>query len=209
MPLKHADIWRAIDRHAEQHGYSASGLAKKAGLSPTVFNPSKRATKTRKRWPSTESIAHILQATGSSLDEFVALTSGEAAPVGRHLPLLGYGRAGRPGFFDDDGYPSGTGWEEMPFPRINDPQAFALEICGKSMEPTFREGDRIVASPAEKPRRGDRVVLRTTKGEVMVKQLGRENAAKVELIALNPSFPMINLAPHVIEWMYRIVWVSQ
>ncbi len=209
MPLKHSDIWRAIDRLAEQHGYSASGLAKKAGLSPTVFNPSKRVTKTRKRWPSTESIAQILQATGASLDEFVALASGEDAPRPGHLPLLGYGQAGRAGFFDDDGYPSGKGWEKIPFPRINDPHAFALEISGKSMEPVYREGDRIVASPAEKPRRGDRVVLRTVKGEVMVKQLGRENATKVELLSLNPSFPAVSLVPQSIEWMYRVVWVSQ
>ena len=39
---------------AERHGLSPSGLARKAGLSPTVFNPSKRLSRKRKRWPSTE-----------------------------------------------------------------------------------------------------------------------------------------------------------
>ncbi len=51
--LKHADIWRAIDRLAQKHGMSASGLARRSGLDPTTFNKSKRITKEGKqRWPS-------------------------------------------------------------------------------------------------------------------------------------------------------------
>jgi len=66
--LKHADVWRAIDRLAQKHGMSASGLARRSGLDPTTFNKSKRITKEGKqRWPSTESIAKVLTATGDSL----------------------------------------------------------------------------------------------------------------------------------------------
>lgn len=208
MPLKHADIWRAIDRLAEKHGLSASGLARKAGLSSTVFNPSKRVSDKRKRWPSTESVAQVLQATGTNLDEFVALAQNGGASR-TTLPLLGYGEAGQKGTFDEDGAPAGRGWEEVRFPAVADPEAFALEISGKSMEPVYREGDRIVLSPAEKPRKSDRVVVRTRSGEVMIKQLGRESAKAVELLSLNPDFPSVTLAPREIEWMYRIVWVSQ
>ena len=47
---------------------SASGLAKRAGLDPTSFNKSKRVTgEGRPRWPSTESLAKVLEATGASL----------------------------------------------------------------------------------------------------------------------------------------------
>ena len=38
----HKQVWAAIDVIAERYGFSASGLAKKAGLDPTSFNPSKR-----------------------------------------------------------------------------------------------------------------------------------------------------------------------
>ncbi len=208
MPLKHADIWRAIDRLAQKHNFSVSGLARRAGLSPTAFNPSKRASKSRKRWPSTESISLILQATGSSFEDFVALAAGEVAPRST-LPLLGHGQAGREGYFDEAGYPAGRGWEEIRFPAVADPHAFALEIAGKSMEPALREGDRIIIAPSEKPRRGDRVVLRTKKGEVMVKQLGRESTQKIELLSLNRDFEVVSLSPRDVEWMYRILWVSQ
>jgi phage repressor protein C with HTH and peptisase S24 domain len=70
--LKHADVWRAIDRLAQEHGMSPSGLARKAGLDPTTFNKSKRITREgRPRWPSTESISKILAATESTLAQFV------------------------------------------------------------------------------------------------------------------------------------------
>jgi len=43
--LKHGDVWRAIDPLAAKNGLSASGLARRAGLDPTSFNKSKRATR--------------------------------------------------------------------------------------------------------------------------------------------------------------------
>lgn len=206
--LKHADIWRAIDRLAARHNLSASGLARKAGLSATLFNPSKRSSGKRKRWPSTESIAAILQATGSSLDDFVALAF-DGAPTRSRLPLLGYAEAGQAGYFDDAGYPLGQGWDEIALPAAADPHAFALEISGKSMEPIYREGDRIILSPAEKPRRGDRVAVRTKGGEVMVKQLGRDGGQKIELLSFNPDYPPLTLSRRDVDWIYRVVWASQ
>ncbi len=209
MALRHTDIWQAIDRLAGQHRLSPSALARKAGLSPTAFNPSKRVSTKRKRWPSTESIARILQATNTSLENFTTLASGEGTAPRTALPLLGYAQAGREGYFDDAGYPAGSGWDEIPFPALADPHAFALEVSGKSMEPVYREGDLVVASPSEKMRRGDRVVLRTKKGEVMIKQLGRESVQKIELISLNAGFDAVTQPRREIDWIYRIVWASQ
>src|SRR6476660_6824239 len=74
--LSHAQIWSALDSLAARYGFSASGLAKKAGLDPTTFNKSKRVSPDgRLRWPSTESVAKVLEATGASLDEFMSLIS--------------------------------------------------------------------------------------------------------------------------------------
>ncbi len=128
--LKHADVWRAIDRMAEKHGMSASGLARRSGLDPTTFNKSKRITKEGKqRWPSTESVAKILTATGDSLAEFVALLGeGIASVLDLRIPVIGYAQAGDKGYFDDAGYPTGSGWDEVLFPQIGDLHAFALEI---------------------------------------------------------------------------------
>ena len=208
--LKHGDVWRAIDRLAAKNGLSASGLARRAGLDPTSFNKSKRATREGKpRWPTTESIAKILTATGESMTGFVALMSGRAGGPARRLPLIGYAQAGAAGYFDDAGYPVGRGWDDIDFPDLRDPAAYALEVAGDSMMPVYRTGDIIVVSPAADIRRGDRVVVKTRKGEVMAKQVLRQTAQKLELGSLNPRHPTRSLEMSEVRWIARILWVSQ
>ncbi|MGH7153637.1 MAG: S24 family peptidase, partial [Acetobacteraceae bacterium] len=216
--MKHEDIWRALDTLAAETGLSASGLAKRAGLDPTTFNPSKRRMPDgRARWPSTESLAKVLDATGASLEAFTALVSGGRALVSagparsglRRIPLIGLAQAGGEGYFDDAGFPIGGGWDEVSPPDIADANAYALEISGDSMEPVFRDGEMIVVSPAAPIRRGDRVVVRTPAGEVMAKQLIRRSARRVELRSLNPNFPDYSFDLAEVTWIHRIIWVSQ
>jgi phage repressor protein C with HTH and peptisase S24 domain len=216
--MKHEDIWRALDTLAAEHGLSASGLAKRSGLDPTTFNPSKRRMPDgRARWPSTESLAKVLDATGASLEAFTTLVTGAraiatAAPprsATRRIPLIGLAQAGNEGFFDDGGYPVGGAWDEVSLPEIGDQNAYALEISGDSMEPVFRDGDMVIVSPAAPIRRGDRVVVRTVSGEVMAKQLARRSARRVELKSLNPSHPDRSFDLAEVAWIHRIVWASQ
>jgi phage repressor protein C with HTH and peptisase S24 domain len=207
--LTHEQIWSALDRLAERAGLSASGLAKKSGLDPTTFNKSKRVTADgRERWPSTESLAKALAATNSSIDSFVQLIGGTAQTV-QTVPLLGLAQAGASSHFDDGGFPAGKGWDELALPSVDDEQAFALEISGDQMRPAYRDGDVIVVSPATPIRRGDRVVVKTTGGEVMVGELKRRTAKALELQALNPSQADRTLAAADIAWIARIVWASQ
>ena len=75
--LSHDRIWAAIDALAKKHQLTPSGLARRAGLDPTSFNKSKRhSSDGRKRWPSTESVAKVLEATGDSVNDFFALLPG-------------------------------------------------------------------------------------------------------------------------------------
>ena len=182
--LTHAQIWSGIDRLAHRAGLTPSGLARRAGLDPTTFNPSKRtsADGAKPRWPST---------------------------AGRSVPLLGFAQAGDHGFFDDAGFPTGSGWEDIRFPGDEGDGAYALEISGESMAPVYRHGDRIVVSPDAPPRRGDRVVVKTRSGEVMAKELGRVTADSVELISLNPAYDNRSVPTRDLVWMARIVWASQ
>lgn len=209
--LKHGDVWRAIDRLAAKYDMSPSGLARRAGLDPTTFNKSKRITKEGKqRWPSTESIAKILTATGASLAEFVGqIGEDNAAALAQRVPVIAYAQAGDKDYFDDAGYPTGTGWDEVLFPRIGDPHAYALEISGDSMAPVYRDGDIIVVSPGSSIRRGDRVVVRTRDGEFLAKELLRQSARRVELVSLTTSQPDRVLDMDEIAWMARIIWASQ
>jgi phage repressor protein C with HTH and peptisase S24 domain len=208
--LTHAQIWNALDRLAARAGLSASALAKRAGLDPTTFNRSKRITPDgRARWPSTESVAKALAATGTNVDTFVKLITDSAATPAQAVPLLGFAEAGAGGFFDDGGFPVGKGWDEIAFPAVNDEHAYALEISGDSMLPAYRDGDVIIVSPAAPIRRGDRVVAKTKNGEVMVKELKRRTSKSIELQSINTEHPDRNIPLNDIVWIARIVWASQ
>lgn len=205
--MQHGDIWRAIDQLAAHHDLTPSGLAKRAGLDPTAFNPSKRRAKDgRLRWPSTESLARVLEAVGSSLDDFAFLVSGQ---TGAKAPLIGFAQAGQDGFFDDAGFPVGGGWEEVSFPGMGDDNVYALEISGDSMEPAYRAGDRIIVAPGATVKIGDRVVAKTREGEVMAKVLSKQSGGEVELASLNPSYPSRTFPRADITWIARILWASQ
>jgi len=208
--LTHAQIWTAIDRLAARAGLSASGLAKRAGLDPTTFNKSKRITPDgRARWPSTESVSKSLAATGATLDQFVALISDQARTSAEAVPLLGFAEAGASGHFDDGGFPSGKGWDAIPFPAVDDTHAYALEISGESLLPAYRDGTIVIVSPVAPIRRGDRVVVKTRGGEVMATELKRKTARTLELKSLSPAQVDRMLAVEDVLWVARIVWASQ
>ncbi|HPD83088.1 MAG: helix-turn-helix transcriptional regulator [Alphaproteobacteria bacterium] len=213
--LTHEKIWRAIDRLATTFGYSPSGLAKKAGLDSTSFNKSKRNGPDGKpRWPSTESISRILAATGATMSDFVSLVQ----DIDDHniaqkfsIPVIGFAQAGAKGFFDEEGYPKGDSWDEVGFPELNsnDDEIYALEINGDSMEPLYREGDILVISPKSKIHVGDRAVIKTTKGEIMAKEIAKQNSSRIEIKSLNPEHENRKIPKSDISWMARIIWVSQ
>jgi phage repressor protein C with HTH and peptisase S24 domain len=188
---------------------SASGLAKKSGLDPTTFNKSKRITADgRERWPSTESIAKALAATSSSIDSFVQLI-GDGPRQAQSVPLLGFALAGSEGAFDDHGFPAGNIRAEMLLPSADDEHAYALEISGDTMRPAYRDGDIIVVSPDTAIRRGDRVVVKTTGGEMMIGELKRRTARTLELQSLDPGNDDRSLAVAEVAWVARILWAKQ
>jgi phage repressor protein C with HTH and peptisase S24 domain len=205
--IRQEQIWGALDKIAEDNGLSPSGLARLAQLAPTTFNRSKRTTNQGKpRWPSTESISKVLSVANVTFQEFAQLVDGNGA--GR-VPVIGFAQAGNRGFFDDAGYPVGGAWEDITFPGLHDPPAYGLRIAGDSMAPVFRDGDLIVVSPASNIRPQDRVVLKTTSGEVMAKELVRRGAMGVELKSLNPAYEDRYVEARDIDWIARVLWVSQ
>jgi phage repressor protein C with HTH and peptisase S24 domain len=208
MPLRHADIWRAIDRLARKNSLTPSALARKANLSPTLFNPSKRENAGRKHWPSMESIAAILVATGVSFDAFAALASTDTA-AGIKVPAMTLSQAAIAGAFDDKGRPTNTQGETVALPAFHDESVFALEVDHRGLEPFYPEGCLLILSPNEKARRGDHVGVSTVQGDVLIRKLNREGVQRVELAALTPNDPPITLARKDIHWMARIIWASQ
>ena len=204
--MKHEDIWRALDTLAAENGLSASGLAKRvrAGRDHLQSVQAPHAGRARplaehrkhrqgagrdRRQPGGLHRAGVRRARAVQRERQRGAQHHAADPADRPGP------GGRRRLFDDGGYPVGGGWDEVSLPEIADTNAYALEISGNSMEPVFRDGDMVIVSPAAPIRRGDRVVVRTTSGEVMAKQLARRSARRVELKSLNPEHPRPQLRP--------------
>ena len=212
--LSHQKVWAAIDALAARHSLSPSGLARRAGLDSTAFNKSKRlSVDGRPRWPSTESLAKIMDATGASLVELVTLIEERparaATPRPASVPLIGFAQAGTGGYFDDAGFPVGQGWEEVELPAGASEGAYALLVQGDSMLPLYRDGDTLIVEPGAAVRKGDRVVVKTSGGEVMAKVLANRTPGAIELVSVNPSHPDRTIPATEIEWVARIVWASQ
>ncbi len=185
---RHERLWAAIDAIAARHGLSPSGLARRAGLDATAFNRSKRFTADgRPRWPSTESIAKILAATGSPLWELVHLIDGETIRPGEAS-----------GFSEEAGPPIGAG----PLGRS------ALRVADDAMLPLYRAGDVLIVSDGEPIRPGDRVVLRIDRGPPVARVFAGHAEEGLAFAPIAGGDAEV-LPAGRIAGLARILWASQ
>lgn len=205
--LTHSQIWAALDALAEREGLSASSLAKRAGLDPTTFNRSKRKNNTGQlRWPSTESIAKVLAATNTSIDDFLHLIM-QGEPTIRRVPFhaldASLGTA-----FDKNGRPLAQGWDQIPFPSPDERHVFALEVRGNQHLPTYYDGAILIIAPEAETRRGDRVLVLDNDGNSHLAVLGHQTATQVNLSTLSGE-AMAPRTSDSLRAVYRIIWASQ
>jgi phage repressor protein C with HTH and peptisase S24 domain len=168
--IRHDDLWQALDSLAAERGLTPSGLARAAGLDSTSFNPSKRATPAgRPRWPGTESLARVLDATGLTLEAFARLVAGQALPRAVRAATAAAGRSrlrlsplshlDQGGMFDAAGLPTGRHWDTWDVPGLGEAELYAVMVDTEAFEPVFRAGAILVVSPGAPIRRQDRVIL--------------------------------------------------
>ena len=212
--MRHEDVWRALDTLAAEKGLSPSGLARAAGLDPTSFNRSKRATAHgRLRWPSTESLSRVLAATGASLETFSALVGGARALAGRHgrgreAAGIGWRRLPQATFSSlaAGEHPDEAG-EETTVPLQADFGSYAIRLDSPAFEPALREGALLIASPDALVRPADRVVLRSREGAMLAGIVAKSLPDGVVLEGFGEQ-RALTLARETLAWMHRIVWTS-
>lgn len=187
--LSHASIWKAIDRLASLHKTSPSGLARLAGLDPTAFNPSKRFKANGKpRWPSTESIAKILEATKASPSSFFAdcppPPSSSCAPPpsdkdrvplpAQSIPLWLSDAANVPDFVPFEEATASAleaSADQLAFPAPMQEPVYAILLCTSCLEPHYQCGDTLLVSPSARLRQGDRLLIKDQDGRLSAHQL--------------------------------------
>lgn len=198
----HDDIWAAIDRLAEAHGLSPSGLARQAGLDATAFNRSKRISPNGKpRWPSTESLAKILDVTNSTMGDLLDLMD-EKDIAPRSIPLLSYAalRAGR--------MSSEKGKVALAIAYNVGENAFAVKVEDSRLAPLFRKDALLVADQVARAKADDRILFYLRKGGLkggIVKSLQRRNYT---ILLPNDNFEESVFPDDNIEWIARILWSS-
>lgn len=213
--LSHERVWEALDALATRYSLSPSGLAKRAGLDPTAFNRSKRYSGDgRPRWPSTESLAKVFDATGASWVEFSSLMEGQAGytpPSQMTLDgsIVGFAEHGTTGVSIGSHVRNGRKGTWFDLPASLGEDAFAFKVQGDELLPVYRDEDIIIVAPSMPLQPGDRVVVRVTAGEMLVKTLGSESDQRVELRPLNGGPTPLLLERGSIDWIARIVWASQ
>jgi len=218
--LSHKKVWAAIDALAARKGLTPSGLARRAGLDPTTFNPSKRiASDGRPRWPSTESLSKILEATGEPLHVFVAAMKEETAAgevaqehasPEKSLPVATFQDIQKiSGAFDASGAPTGPIWDQIAFPDTENKKIFAIEVSDDSFAPSFRDGDVLIVAPGLAIRRGDKIAVRRASGKLELTSLHRQTSSRVEFSSLAGPGTRYSLDRSEIDWMARIIWASQ
>ncbi|MBB2202298.1 helix-turn-helix transcriptional regulator [Gluconacetobacter tumulisoli] len=164
--IRHRDLWQALDTLAAERGLTPSGLARAAGLDVTAFNPSKRVTPAgRPRWPGTESLARVLDVTGTTLEAFSRMLDGHAPhratrPAARtRLRMSPLSHLELDGMFDSAGLPTGRHWDAWDLPGAAESDCYAVLVDTDAFDPVFRVGATLVVSPGAAIRRHDRVVL--------------------------------------------------
>tara|TARA_Y100001968_G_scaffold161313_1_gene147550 strand:- start:132 stop:455 length:324 start_codon:yes stop_codon:yes gene_type:complete len=103
----------------------------------------------------------------------------------------------------------GSIWHAIDSPNLGNANAHALEVCGDSMEPVYREGDLVIVSPNAADLPCDRFVAKNARGELLPKELAETSLSKVRLASINAAHSEVFLPRAEVVWISRIVWVSQ
>ncbi|HUG61577.1 MAG TPA: helix-turn-helix transcriptional regulator [Methylomirabilota bacterium] len=197
--ISHDRIWSAIDTLAARHGLTASGLARRAGLDPTAFNKSKRAsTGGRLRWPTTESLAKVLTATGTTPEDLVALI-GVGERKGLDKPMEA---PPAPGFLGGEGAAAA-----IRASVTGRAPTVVYKVPDNALAPLYRAGDRLVLDLVDPIGPGARVVAVDRDGVVLV---GEVKAWDDEVALAIPGQDGDSLrVRRDITFAARIIWASQ
>ena len=123
----------------------------------------------------------------------------------KEAPIISWASAGDSHAWEDQG-------RNVPhIPTIcGDPNTYALEIKGDSMEPLYTDGDIAVVAPNAEARPGDLVIAKTMEDESYFKQVRFSPDLKhVRLFSFNPKYPMMELKRHAVRFLHPVFSVTR
>ncbi|MBL4590159.1 MAG: helix-turn-helix transcriptional regulator [Alphaproteobacteria bacterium] len=200
----HEEIWVALDRLAEAHNYSTSGLAKKAGLDPTTFNKSKRITPDGKpRWPSTESIAKSLAATEATLLDLIGFIENTTlTPTSAGLSTFEH---------YDLSQNELKRLNQKNLPTIIDApeNSFAITLTTPQWTPTYKKGTTLIACPTDNFEPDDIIFIETHDSQFFIMAVDSIEEEVIALRAIVINEPDRRLERADILKSAKVLWASQ
>ncbi|MEM1211869.1 MAG: LexA family transcriptional regulator [Planctomycetota bacterium] len=132
----------------------------------------------------------------------------EPIGLGPRIPLINKVAAGLPAGFTDLDYPARVADDYVPGLSLEDPDAFAATVNGRSMEPVYREGEVVVFSPAAPITDGcDCFVRLEPEHHSTFKRVRlHDESDRVDLVPLNPEFTTRTVERPQIAAMSRAVF---
>jgi len=140
------------------------------------------------RLAETMALANNVSASNAPSQGDVYRNTTEMGSAGRLLPVIGYMKAaayhaGRGDFEPGDAQE----WVEAGGPA--GPRAFILRVEGRSMEPDFMPGDKVVIDPDMVWKSGDFVVAKRQNDKAVTLRQLTEEGGDMFLHATNPNWP--------------------
>ena len=102
----------------------------------------------------------------------------------------------------------GPGRDAIEFPNVEQEKVFALAVTGDALSPLYRDGDILIVSPTAITRKGDRIVVCTTSGEILAKELKRRSANTLTMTSLAKDEDQV-IPAEKIAWIARIMWARR
>ena len=206
--MKYENVWDAVDKLAEKHGLSPSGLAKLAGLDATTFNKSKRIRPDgKKRWPSLDSINRLLEIFNITFEQFYALSAGTEEKENGSIPFIKLSELNAQNFPVDFKI-AAQNWSKVLFPDFKE-TLYAIEVDNEAYFPLYRFGTMLIVSENSDIRKGDRVVIYLNDGSILLREFVRRTPSKLIVTDINHPEAEETIAIADINLINRIVWVSQ
>lgn len=135
----------------------------------------------------------LVTGEGLKMSGAIADNVSRAAVGSIRIPLISYVQAGVWTTVHDNFQP-GDAEEYLLTDQDLSEHAFALEIKGESMQPEFKQGDRVIIDPLVQPNPGDFVVAKNGDDEATFKKyrprgINERGDPVFELVPLNEDYP--------------------
>lgn len=213
-----ANIGETLRKIRESQDLTIEQLAEMTGIAPGHIGRIERSDSSNPRFQTIEALAKALGVNPQAILYPKENQAGSERPkqafdapnyIPQDIPVIGLTKAGRGGFFDNDGYPSGgEGFRKVHRPiDVKDPNAYALVVEGDSMSPMLEKGWIVYVCPNHNYVNGDLVIVALNTDEVMIKKFRKQDGVMM-LQSINPAYEPLILVPDGYKFIHKVCLIK-